>query len=380
MASGRRAGCATSLGTSRGPVVAPLVWAALLAGVHATGHCDEATDRPPGGASGDAQSSEEATAVQAPCPEFAGTSQPWLERARAGVEHSVCLSAWRFDSFFGNREDEEITEAASPYGRLRIGALWDERDGLDPELRMRATIPLPLMERRLRAVVGRETDEEFIEDASREFRSDPLFGEDRDAGWLVGLGYDPVRGRNSRLSLGAGLKLQSPLNPYVKANYRYFVPLTEEVLARIQQTVFWENEEGFGTSTRGGLDWLLDESRLLRWNNYLKLTEETRGTAWNTQLTLYQRLSDIRAVALRAGVRGETGREYDPIEYGLEAIYRQPFLREWLFVEVRAGGGWVRKKVEEPRDFVLEAGIVFEMVFGRHPAFERRKRELAPAE
>ena len=306
----------------------------------------------------------------APCPELAGGESAWLERARTGVERSVCVSAWRFDSLFGNREDEEIGEARSAYGRVRLGLIWDERDGLDPEMRLRATVPLPLMEHRMRAIVGRETDEEFIEDASREFVSDPLFGEDRDANWLVGLGYDPIRGRNSRLSLGAGVKLQSPLNPYVKAAYRYYAPLSDEVIARAQQTVFWENKEGLGTSLRAGVDWLLSESRMLRWNNYLKLTEETRGTYWNTNLTLYQRLGDVRAVALRGGVRGETGRQYAPVEYQLEAIYRQPFMREWLFLEVRGGGGWLRTREAESRDFVPRVAVVFEMVFGRHPMLE----------
>ena len=323
--------------------------------------CARAAHRPAGAAGQGA----------APCPEFAGSEQQWLERARAGVEHGVCVSAWRFDSLFGDREDEELGESAKTFGRLRLGATWDERDGLDPELRMRATIPLPMLQRRLRAVVGRETDEEFIEDAPRELADDPLFGGDSDANWLLGLGYDPIRGRNTRLSLGAGVKLQTPLNPYLKASYRYYKPVTDEVLLRAQQTVFWENEEGLGTSTRAGVDWLLTQERMLRWSNYLKLTEQTRGTYWSSNLTLYQRLADMRAIALRTGVRGETGREYSPVEYQAQLIYRRPFLRDWLFLEVRGGGGWLRTKQAEPREFVPEAAVIFEMVFGRHPAMRR---------
>lgn len=347
----------------------PLLGALPLLALPSTGRgADEAI----GSTAPDSQAAADRDAAKAPrgmpCPEFAGDDEEkWLEIARASVERSVCVSAWRFDSLFGNREEEELAEARAAYGRLRVGAKWDEQDGLDPELRMRATVPLPLMQRRMRAVIGRETDEEFIEDASREFLNDPLVGESDDVNWLIGLGYDPIRGRNSRLSLGAGVKLQSPLNPYVKASYRYHTKLTDEVLARAQQTVFWENEEGFGTSTRAGIDWLLTGDRLLRWNNYLKLTQETRGTSWNTNVTVYQRVGERRAVALRTGVRGETGRQYSPVEYSVDLIYRQPFLRDWLFVEVRGGGGWLRKREAEPREFVPRALLVFEMVFGRHP-------------
>jgi hypothetical protein len=305
-----------------------------------------------------------------PCPGLADGESQWLERARAGVEHSVCVSAWRFDSLFGNREDEEIAEASAPYGRLRVGALWDERKGFDPEMRLLATVPLPLLHHRLHAIFGRDTDQQFIENQGREFSSDPLIGDENDSNWLLGLGYEPIRGRNSRLNLGAGVKLQTPLDPYVKATYRYYRPFGEDVIARAQQAVFWESNEGLGTSTRAGIDWLLSEERLLRWNNYFKLTEETRGTYWNTNVTLYQRLSTIRAVALRAGVRGETGREYGPVEYQLDLIYRQPFLRDWLFLEARGGGGWLRQHKADPREFVPRAALLFEMLFGRHPVLD----------
>jgi len=315
----------------------------------------------------DAAEQERDESLQIPCPDAADADEAWLERAREGLERSVCVSAWRFDSLFGNREDEEIGEARAVYGRLRGGLIWDERDGLDPEFRLRATVPLPLMQHRLRAVVGRETDEEFIEDASREFAGDPLLGDESDPSWLVGLGYDPIRGRNSRLSLGTGIKLQSPLNPYVKAAYRYHYEPSDTVLLRAQETLFWENEEGFGASTRLSADWLLAEDRLLRWNNYFKITEETDGMYWNSNVTLFQHLGEMRAVALKAGVRGETGRDYGPVAYELRAIFRRPFLRDWLFVELDAGGRWLRDERDAPREFVPFAGIVLEMVFGRHP-------------
>ena len=307
-----------------------------------------------------------------PCPEFAGDQAEWLERARLGVERSICVSAYGFDSLFGNDTTDDSGAAHATYGRLRLGGTWDERDGLGSEVRLRAVVPLPQLNQRLQAVVGRETDEEFIEDKPREFVNDSLFGADEETNWLVGLGYDPIRSRNSRLSLGVGVKLQSPLNPYAKASYRYYVQLADDWMARAQQTVFWENEDGLGTSTRAGLDWLLSDDRMLRWNNYLKLTEVTRGTYWNTSLTLYQRVAATRAVALRGGVRGETGREYSPVEYTLETIYRQPFARDWLFLEIRAGGGWLRTKQVEPREFVPSVAIVFEMLFG-----ERARRSYA---
>ncbi len=59
----------------------------------------------------------------------------------------------------------------------------------------------------------------------------------------------------------------------------------------------------------------------------------------------------------------------------LDTAARQ-FLREWLFLELRGGGGWLREELEEPREFVPEAAVVLEMSFGRHP----RERASAPDE
>ena len=38
--------------------------------------------------------------------------------------------------------------------------------------------------------------------------------------------------------------------------------------------------------------------------------------------------------------------------------------RDWLFLEVRGGGGWIRQELSEPREFVPEGAVVLEMAFG----------------
>ena len=301
------------------------------------------------------------------CPETEDEQREMLDQIRRGVERSVCATAWRVDSLFGSSEEEEFSGVYSSHGRLRVGVDWDERSGFGNEFTLRAQVRLPLAQRRVRAVFGRDTDEAFIEGGSREFEGTSVFEDDEDTSWLLGFGFDPRRGRNSRLSLGAGVRLRSPPDPFVQASYWYHTNLTDDLLLRARQTVFWENEDGFGTSTPVNLEWLAAQHRMLRWGNYARLAEGTDGVRWNTNLTLYQGLSESRAIALRGAVRGETGRDVNPIEYKLLAIHRQRFLREWLFLELRGGGGWIRREKAESREFVPEGAIVLEMVFGRHP-------------
>ena len=309
---------------------------------------------------------ESETEPGAPCPELEAET-PMLDKLRHGVERSVCVSAWRFDRLFGVLPEDQIIERRAAHGRLRLGLKWDERDGFKEEVALRAQVHLPIAERRMRLVFGRDTDEAFIEGGSREFDGVTFAEEDEERRWLLGLGYEPIRGTRSRLSLGAGVRLRTPPDPYVQASYWYQTRVQENLLLRARQTVFWENEDGFGTATRVSLEQALGERRMLRWANHLRVSEATDGMRWNTNLTLYQALAEDRAIALRGAVRGETGRDVNPIEYKLLLIHRQSFLKDWLFLELQGGGGWLRQEQDEPREFVPEAAVIFEMAFGRRP-------------
>jgi hypothetical protein len=303
----------------------------------------------------------------APCPELEGPDAPTLDNFRTGVERGVCVTAWYFDSLFGVLPENEIVETRRTHGRLRAGVEWDERDGFGEEFTLHAQVQMPVARQRLLAVFGRDTDEAFIEGGSGEFDSVAFTEEDEERSWLLGLGYEPMRGTRSRLNLGAGVRLRTPPDPFVQASYWYQDRLSDQLLFRARQTVFWENEDGFGTATRLVLERALGETRMLRWGNHLRISEATDGMRWNTNLTFFKALSRSRAVALRGAIRGETGREVNPVEYQLLLIHRQRIYREWLILELRGGGGWIRQELEEPREFVPEAAVVLEMSFGRRP-------------
>jgi len=309
---------------------------------------------------------------RAPCPELEGPEAPTLESLRTGVERSVCVTAWYFDNLFGVLPENEIVERRRTHGRLRAGVEWDERNGFGEEFTLHAQVQMPVARQRLLAVFGRDTDEAFVEGGSGEFDSVAFTDEDEERSWLFGLGFEPMRGTRSRLNLGAGVRLRTPPDPYVQASYWFQDRLTHELLFRARQTVFWESEDGFGTATRLVFERALGETRMLRWGNHLRISEATDGMRWNTNLTLFNALSRSRAIALRGAIRGETGREVNPIEYQLLLIHRQRVLREWLVLELRGGGGWIRQEVSEPREFVPEAAVVLEMSFGRRPGERAR--------
>lgn len=376
LAASRASRPAPALASGLGCLLAGVTWLLALPAA-----ASEAGLDPPPGEHG-ATTAEVAPAApeagnkpRAPCPELEGPDAPRLESFRTGVERSVCATAWYFDRLFGALPENEIVETRTTHGRLRAGVQWDERDGFSQEFALQAQVQMPIAEQRLLAVFGRDTDEAFIEGGSGEFDSVAFTDEDEERSWLLGLGYEPMRGTRSRLRLAAGVRLRTPPDPFVQASYWYQDKLADQLLFRARQTVFWENEDGFGTATRLVFERGLGDTRMLRWGNQLRISEATDGMRWNTNLTLFNALSAMQAVALRGAIRGETGREVNPIEYQVLLIHRQRIHREWLFLELRGGGGWIREEQSEPREFVPEAAVVFEMSFGRHPRERRRSAQ-----
>lgn len=287
-----------------------------------------------------------------------------LDRLREGVYTGVCTSARWFDGLFGDARDHAESYGQT-HGRVGVGLAWDELDDLSFDGHLRANVQLPLLGSRFNAVIGRESDESYINDDFDGGNFLPgSFSDDRDARWYAGLNYNAIRGTNSRFDVSGGVQLQSPLNPYVKARYRYFLYPAEDLRLTARTTAFWENEDGFGVTLALDTDWSVSDTALLRWANTLRLSEVTQGVLWRSRLSWFQALSDVSALRYEVFVRGETD-GIEPDRRELTVTYRRSVWRTWLFIETYAGIFW--NDDEDPDricDACAMAGVGFEMMFG----------------
>lgn len=307
------------------------------------------------------ESSEE---VIDPCSTFNLESDAWIDRMRQAVAQRVCASAVWFDSFFGDERLYEETDA--PYGRLGVRVPWDERDGFDLDVDFRAKVVLPQAERRLNAFLRRGNRDDFITDSDDTFQDLPeVFRDVADDEWLLGLGYNPARSESARLDFDAGIKLDWPPDPFVKARYRKRMFVTDKRLGRFRQTLFWELDEGLGTTTRFDLERLVRPRLLARWRTVTTLSQSTEGVDWQTGLTFYQYLGGERAMAYQLGIFGETDDDVPLQDYVVQLIYRQKAFRDWLFIELRTSVSWPREELDEVRETNYGLGVGFEMKFGR---------------
>lgn len=309
----------------------------------------------------------------ATCRDNGNAADIWIDKFQQRVYTGVCGAALWFDGLFGNpRFDRDST---ATYGRIGLMETYDRQDGLETRLRLRARYALPAFKNRLRVNFGRVEEQALIEDRPANNSENPqprAFDNVQDEAWLLGLGYSRHGGLENGFDFGAGIRLDSPVDPYVKVSYSYNQVFSERTLLWLRETPFWRDSRGLGAATQATLDHLVSDRLLLRWNNIATVAEDTEGLDWSSAVSAYQYFSRRRAISYTALVHGETGAQVPLQDYGFETRYRQQVFRRWLFLQVAASVTWPREYLYEEREINPGVGIGFEMYFGPVPDLELR--------
>ncbi|MFC4309014.1 hypothetical protein ACFPN2_07980 [Steroidobacter flavus] len=288
-----------------------------------------------------------------------------LQRVRRTLTVTACASSAWLDGLFGDQIYRD--EYHATYGTVTAGGLWSDYDGFDPRLRFRARLQLPQWDSRISAFAGRVGQDDYISDTEGDFDALPTrqFGTLEDESVLVGLGYSSPERTGNDFDAGVGVRIDLPLDPYARARYEIVRTFAERYVFSARETVFWQNTEGFGTTTRINFDRVISDRFLLRWSNLGKFTEETIGLEWYSQLTLFQSIGQRTGLAYQAHVEGETDNEVPMTRTALRLIMRRQLTPEWLILELRGGVSWPRRRLVEEREASPEIGIAIEMQFGQ---------------
>ncbi|MCC5870606.1 MAG: hypothetical protein JJU27_19075, partial [Gammaproteobacteria bacterium] len=145
----------------------------------------------------------------------------WIDQLQRGMYYGVCGSAYWFDGLFGTARYD--LDSGDSYGRFGVFPAWDRRDGVDTRVRFRARFVLPAMQERVALVVGRGDRQDITEESASSTGTPvpPSFRRIDDDEWLVGLAYAQRGVFENGFDVGTGIRLSTPLDPYVKAGYRH---------------------------------------------------------------------------------------------------------------------------------------------------------------
>ena len=297
--------------------------------------------------------------------------ESWLDRSHSYLGRRLCEPAAWFDGFFGDDRALEETPVGT-FFRFRNSVLWDETEGLSPGMQVRANVMLPRISERVRLLISRD------EDLSGEFGDGPPVG-DPDDRTRLGLRFLATERARSRFDIDGTVRVSgSSLNPRVRGRYRYVQGLTTHTLARATQSVFWEREDGVGTTSRLDWEWLRDRDRLVRWTGQGTWSEASRGVDWRTSLVSFKQLDSRTALRGEVGAFGLTHPRFGVEEYFVALRYRRQFLRHWLFYEIQPEHAWPRDfDTGEPRRGDWRLTFTIEVQFENETARRDRLRRYA---
>lgn len=284
-----------------------------------------------------------------------------IDSFREGVADSVNSTAAWFDSFFVDAIDPNDYDSSS--GSLTLTPEWDEHDGFQVDSSFRARMVFPHAKRRFSAIIGRGDFDDFIND-SPQTRPTVIRRDQTDEEWMLGLGFDPYVETNHNLSFGAGVRGGLNLDPYVRARYRFETIVNDTSEFHTQSVAFWRDSDGFGIAQTFEYDTALSA----QWfgKSWVRGTfaERTEGLRWQGSQKIYYMYHHERAIGADIWWYGETDHEVPMRDYGIRALHRSRFSREWLFLEAWVGTHWPRDNLESTRKPRWIVGIELEMLFG----------------
>jgi hypothetical protein len=293
---------------------------------------------------------------------YQNEKDPWIDRAHQGMFNAVWRSAMRMDHWFGSAYDESAYMETS--GSVAPAVLWDEFDGFQPRVRFQVDVPLPQLNERFHAFVGRVNREEYVTErqpGSGAFARQ--YGPVEDDETLFGIRYREPR-QGGRFEADAGLRVASPLDPFVKGSYRFLHGSSETTLFALRETVFWQNSEKFGLTSRIDVERILAEVWLLRGTVSATISERSEGVRGYTALTTMRGLPGRRAIAAELFTSGELDADVPLGNYGLKFAYRRSVARDWLVLETRLSLTFPKDFPWQEREPTFGVGIGFEMFFG----------------
>jgi len=307
-------------------------------------------------------------------PEFAyeipdPVAVPFVDRAHLKLWNTVWRSAMHVDHWFGSSADDTIYQQTS--GSLAPAILWDQFDGFQPRLRFTVDVPLPRLNERLHAFVGRVNRDEYVTERSP--ASGALanqFGRAEEDETILGIRYrEPRQGANWEAD--AGLRIRSPLDPFVKGSFRFIRGSSESTLYNFRETVFWQNSEKFGVTSRIDIERILKDTWLLRWTGSGTISQRTAGVKGYTGLTIMRGMPNRRAIAAEFFTTGEFDAPVPTENYGVKVAYRRSVARDWLVLETRVSLTFPREEPTQERITNWGVGIGLEMFFGTNEFLAR---------
>lgn len=277
----------------------------------------------------------------------------WLDRTQAFTSSRADALANRVDRFFG----VERSDLEAAYSSLRFGTefRYYEGEGFDPRVRLRGRLHLPRLNERLSLIFSEDKGEGASYYSQNDLLNEP---QSTRVNLEVNLGQTDKHRFDYRVGLRSNLKLRTSFR------YRYESDLTESMLHRLSETVYFIDGIGFGSFTQYQVDRALNDVSLIRWSNEFRAEEDLDGVEWSTSLNHVSSYDNNFAMIYFVSMSGLS--DYDYVSrYQIGARFRRSIARPWLFLELSPAWRWDKEVGSPRRESEFFASVRLEMAIGR---------------
>jgi len=296
------------------------------------------------------------TTTSATEPSQADTNQ-LAESARRSVRAATEWVARGVDSWFGNQPFEDGGQITNGY--ISLALLQRQGEPLDAALRFNVHLRLPNVEKFAYVFLGRDDPRDVITDKPAEFSRQQRVTRDRGQApsFVAGLGLNLPNSVDLRLGMRGGLK------PYAQARYMRVWVWPSGTSADFRETVFWAQDDRFGSTTVLSLEHALSPSLAVRWLAAATITQEAPKFEMSSSVGAYQSFSGQRLLTFELLMDGKQGAGVGLSDYGAQLKWQQPVYRDWLLVEILGGHFWPRPDAASPRTRAWTVGSSLKMRF-----------------
>jgi hypothetical protein len=255
-----------------------------------------------------------------------------LDRQQANLSVGLEDAARAVDAFFG--DDRAYEDANETRGQITLEASQAEGESPRFDLRVRAKVQLPRMQKKLRLLV--ESDAEDLGQDQTQTQASTPAGAVEDTNFNLALETRLPVFRDWNLAPAIGVAAGWPLDPYVRLRATRYFDL-QPWLARFSAKASWYDVAGQIVTTSLDFDrrlaeaWLFRAATKLKWQMEGDLGENTEASQ---ALTLYQSLSNRRSASYSVSAYADSEQSWAVHSYVVSYAYRQAVYKQWLYAEV----------------------------------------------
>lgn len=280
----------------------------------------------------------------------------WIEQHEAWSD-SFYDVVYSIDSFFAG-DNYQLLENDS-YLRLRLGARWEENDGLSEDMDLKVRLDLPSMKQRWNLFIENQLDErESLESTNRE---DDISPNSNDDSFYGGISQERDLD-NWYLRPELGLRLRAPLDPFARLKARRELDIDAPWQGQFQQSIYYFHSDGIGTRLQLLFSRPIGDRFLWQVKSEAQWQKDTDNTDLAQIFTLKQDLKEHSTLTYELGLLGETKPSLRSSEHYVNVRYRQPLYKDKLYLDVVPAFNWPRDDDFEP-EFSITTRI--EILFTR---------------